>query len=132
MLREKLTKNWIYAALQELGFVPEQMFADADRPAQELYCGYSWVKSQCSVPGVDKAYVINAIPADFDHLAWEEWYASNGSLIHHVLCAAPWPECTDEAVIPADDKDHPALICGRKWYYFEDSDLRPFFARTAK
>lgn len=132
MLKKKLTESGIYAALEVLGFAPDEMLSGADEAAQKLYCGYSWVKSQCLVSGIDKEYVINAIPADFERLAWEEWYASNGTLIHHVLCAKPWPECTDEAEIPHGDKDHPTAICGRKWHYFEDADPRPYFARGSK
>lgn len=129
MLIEKLKENGIYEALLKLGFPAEEMFKDAVGKAGERYESYSWVKSECHVPGIDKEFVINAIPDNFADSAWEEWYSGNGLLIHHILCADKWAECTDETFISKDDKDHPAAITGRKWYYFEDTDLRPYFAR---
>ena len=129
MLIEKLKDNGIYEAMLGLGFSPEEVFADVIGVAGERYESYSWVKSECHVPGVDKEYVINAIPDDFSDSAWEEWYCGNGTLIHHVLFADKRPECTDEVYIGENDKEHPSFIVGRKWYYFEDEDLRPYFAR---
>lgn len=132
MLKQMLEENGIIAALVTLGFPVADMFSEVDENADKLYSSYTWVKSECHVPGIDMEYVINAIPADFSKYAWEEWYATGGTLIHHILCESKWEECTDEAAIPADDKDHPQSITGKKWYYFEDRDLRPFFARKVK
>lgn len=132
MLYELLTDNGTVAALERLGFSPAEMFAGIDVETEELYSAYYWDVHECHVPGVDLEYVVNAIPEDFEKCAWEEWYASEGKLIHHVLCQSKWPECTDEAEIPADDKDHPEAIIGKKWFYFEDENLKPFFAKQSK
>lgn len=129
MLIEKLKDTGIISALQNLDFPVEEMFAAINKESDALYCQYTWVKSECGVPCVDKGYVINAIPPHYDNLAWEEWYESDGKLIHHILCKTKWDECTGTADIPADDKDHPAEICGQSWFYFEDEDIRPYFAR---
>lgn len=131
-LLNKLEKNGIIDALSEIGFSAEKMFSDLDETSDTLYSKYEWVKSECHVDGVDKQYVINAIPNDFSKLAWEEWYSSGGKPIHHILCADKWAECTDETFIPSDDTDHPSLIVGKKWYYFEDEDIRPYFARASR
>ena len=130
MLTEILEREEILSALEALGFSPAKMFADLTASGDALYAGrYHWVKSDCHVEGIDREYVINAIPDDWDRLAWEEWYASGGKLVHHILCRDKWPECTDEAFIPADDTNHPDAIKGKHWYYFEDADMRPYFAR---
>ena len=104
-LLNKLEKNGIIDALSEIGFSPEKMFSDLDETSDTLYSKYEWVRSECHVDGVDKQYVINAIPNDFSKLAWEEWYSSGGKPIHHILCADKWAECTDE---------HPTVFCKSK------------------
>ena len=101
MLLNKLEKNGIIDALSEIGFSAEKMFSDLDETSDTLYSKYEWVISECHVDGVDKQYVINAIPNDFSKLAWEEWYSSGGKPIHHILCADKWAECL------AAERDNP-------------------------
>jgi hypothetical protein len=130
MLLERLKEIGIIDALSDLGFSIEEMFSGVNSNNDSFYNdNYNWVKSDCHVDCIDKEYVINAIPKDFSSKAWEEWYASDGKLVHHVLCQEKWPECTDEAFIEANDTNHPDEIKGKKWFYFEDIDMRPYFAR---
>ena len=128
-LLEQLDKDGILDALRRIDFPVEEMFSNLNENSDMLYSSYSWEKSVCQIDCVDEHYVINAIPKDFSKLAWEEWYKSNGKLVHHILCEKKWAECTDETFIPADDVNHPSAIVDKKWFYFEDEDIRPYFAR---
>ncbi|GAG23194.1 unnamed protein product, partial [marine sediment metagenome] len=84
--------------------------------------------------------VIHAIPKidkDFNNIPWEEWffYSKYHSKLnrcekHHViLFTKKHPTCTQEVDLPKNDNYHPRDVIGKKWYFYDDSNLIPLFLR---
>ena len=63
---------------------------------------------------------------------WEEWFIQFDEPVHHVLFMHDQEICNAEAPIPEGDTQHPAEICGRTWYYYDDKNSYPHFAGKAE
>ena len=63
---------------------------------------------------------------------WEEWFIQFDEPVHHVLFMRDQEICNAEAPIPEGDTQHPAEICGRTWYYYDDKNSYPHFAGKAE
>ena len=59
---------------------------------------------------------------------WEEWFIQFDEPVHHVLFMHDQEICNAEVPIPEGDTQHPAEICGRTWYYYDDKNSYPHFA----
>ncbi len=131
MLKEKMEQLGIRQALEELGYDYDEIFGGLSRELMEVYASYSWQKITCMKEGIRSHYVIHAVPQEEllkDH-PWEEWFFQDNKPHHHVLFTTKQDCCDKEIFIPKDDKEHPAKICGRDWYYYEDENSLPYLAQ---
>ena len=130
MLLEKLEQEGIKKELEVLGYNCEEIFGGLKEETDRLYASYSWQKIPCTVEGI-REYVIHAVPPkelrEKDY-PWEEWFIQFDEPVHHVLFMHDQEICNAEAPIPEGDTQHPAEICGRTWYYYDDKNSYPHFA----
>lgn len=134
MLLEKLEQESIKKELEALGYNCEEIFGGLNEETDRLYASYSWQKIPCTVEGI-REYVIHAVPPkelrEKDY-PWEEWFIQFDEPVHHVLFMHDQEICNAEAPIPEGDTQHPAEICGRTWYYYDDKNSYPHFAGKAE
>ena len=134
MLLEKLEQEGIKKELEALGCNCEEIFGGLKEETDRLYASYSWQKIPCTVEGI-REYVIHAVPPkelrEKDY-PWEEWFIQFDEPVHHVLFMHDQEICNAEAPIPEGDTQHPAEICGRTWYYYDDKNSYPHFAGKAE
>ena len=134
MLLEKLDQEGIKKELEALGYNCEEIFGGLKEETDRLYASYSWQKIPCTVEGI-REYVIHAVPPkelrEKDY-PWEEWFIQFDEPVHHVLFMHDQEICNAEAPIPEGDTQHPAEICGRTWYYYDDKNSYPHFAGKAE
>ncbi|MEQ2472984.1 hypothetical protein [Laedolimicola intestinihominis] len=134
MLLEKLEQESIKKELEALGYNCEEIFGGLKEETDRLYASYSWQKIPCTVEGI-REYVIHAVPPkelrEKDY-PWEEWFIQFDEPVHHVLFMHDQEICNAEAPIPEGDTQHPAEICGRTWYYYDDKNSYPHFAGKAE
>ena len=134
MLLEKLEQEGIKKELEALGYNCEKIFGVLTEETDRLYASYSWQKIPCTVEGI-REYVIHAVPPkelrEKDY-PWEEWFIQFDEPVHHVLFMHDQEICNAEAPIPEGDTQHPAEICGRTWYYYDDKNSYPHFAGKAE
>ena len=130
-LEEMLAKQGIRDTLEYNGFDFEKIFCSMTAEASELYCRYKWQKIDCSVPGIKNGNVVHAFPSTeiIEDAPWEEWFFLDEKAHHHVLFIKNRDCCKSYVDIPSNDVDHPAPARGKRWYYYEDDDIRPFAAR---
>mgnify|MGYP003291229723 FL=1 len=130
MLLEKLEQEGIKKELEALGYNCEEIFGGLKEETDRLYASYSWQKIPCTVEGI-REYVIHAVPPkelrEKDY-PWEEWFIQFDEPVHHVLFMHDQEICNAEVPIPEGDTQHPAAICGRTWYYYDDKNSYPHFA----
>ena len=131
---EKLEQECIKKELEALGYNCEEIFGGLKEETDRLYASYSWQKIPCTVEGI-REYVIHAVPPkelrEKDY-PWEEWFIQFDEPVHHVLFMHDQEICNAEAPIPEGDTQHPAEICGRTWYYYDDKNSYPHFAGKAE
>jgi hypothetical protein len=112
----------------------QEIFGGLKEETDRLYASYSWQKIPCTVEGI-REYVIHAVPPkelrEKDY-PWEEWFIQFDEPVHHVLFMHDQEICNAEAPIPEGDTQHPAEICGRTWYYYDDKNSYPHFAGKAE
>ena len=134
MLLEKLEQESIKKELEALGYNCEEIFGGLKEETDRLYASYSWQKIPCTVEGI-REYVIHAVPPkelrEKDY-PWEEWFIQFDEPVHHVLFMHDQEICNAGAPIPEGDTQHPAEICGRTWYYYDDKNSYPHFAGKAE
>ena len=134
MLLEKLEQEGIKKEQEALGYNCEEIFGGLKEETDRLYASYSWQKIPCTVEGI-REYVIHAVPPkelrEKDY-PWEEWFIQFDEPVHHVLFMHDQEICNAEAPIPEGDTQHPAEICGRTWYYYDDKNSYPHFAGKAE
>ena len=134
MLLEKLEQEGNKKELEALGYNCEEIFGVLTEETDRLYASYSWQKIPCTVEGI-REYVIHAVPPkelrEKDY-PWEEWFIQFDEPVHHVLFMHDQEICNAEAPIPEGDTQHPAEICGRTWYYYDDKNSYPHFAGKAE
>ena len=134
MLLEKLEQEGSKKELEALGYNCEEIFGGLKEETDRLYASYSWQKIPCTVEGI-REYVIHAVPPkelrEKDY-PWEEWFIQFDEPVHHVLFMHDQEICNAEAPIPEGDTQHPAEICGRTWYYYDDKNSYPHFAGKAE
>lgn len=127
-LRSILKAKKVDEAFSALGLdfdacFPEAVTAQETNPYQD----YEWIVKV--VPGF--GHVVNAIPIEvrLNSLFWEEWFAKEGRIYHHLLFLQA-PERYDEIFnAPAYDDIHPSRTLGKTWYVIDDQDLRPMRLR---
>jgi len=125
-----LLRAGVDKACEEIGLDFEALFlACAKGMDRNPYQEHKWIVMPHSA--VKKGRVIHAIPpiSQCDDVAWEEWFLLEGKLHHNILYTRKHDRCDGEFPGEADDKDHPGIVLGRKWYYYTDPDLVPLRCR---
>jgi hypothetical protein len=123
-LDDILRKEGARAAFEEMGLDFAALFLTelGDNP----YRHHQWL-----VKRTPTKVIVNAIPGegDQDHLFWEEWYVDAGKAHHHVL--SRWAPARYDGIFdsPARDDEHPPLSFGKRWYWTDDADMRPWLLR---
>ena len=89
------------------------------------YQDYQWLVTPHVL--VKTGQIIHAVPDinSCDATAWEEWFLLDGKLYHNILYTVKQERTTNEFPGEIDDKDHPLLVLGRKWYHYTDENLLP-------
>ncbi len=89
------------------------------------YLGYQWLVTPHSL--VKTGQVIHAIPDinSCNNTPWEEWFLLNNKIYHNILYTGKNERTIDEFSGEINDKDHPLLVLGRKWYHYTDENLLP-------
>ncbi len=97
-------------------------------PTAGAYEAHEWIVK--TVPRFGT--IINAVPPDtrIRGLPWEEWYALEGKLRHHVLYLQKPPKHDEIFDAPDHDDIHPPRTLGRKWYVVDDPDMSPVLLRA--
>lgn len=93
----------------------------------EVYRYHEWIVKEVFGYGV----VVNAVPSDekLEVEPWEEWYAHENRIHHHVLYLRE-PERFDEVFeAPEQDEVHPPRTLGKSWWVVDDPDPRPVLIR---
>lgn len=131
MLKEKMEQSGIKKALEELGYNYETIFGNLTPEQEAVYASYSWQKVTCMKDGIRAHYVIHGVPSK-ELLAenpWEEWFFQFDKPHHHVLFTKNQERCDQEIFISEDDAEHPKEICGKTWYYYEDTNSQPYLTQ---
>jgi len=123
-LEEALREQGVHAAIAEMGLDAAELFRT--RLTVDPYRHHRWL-----VKRTPTKVIVNAVPeeADQDHLFWEEWYLDAGQTHHHVL--SRWTPSRYDGIFdaPARDDEHPPLSFGKRWYWIDDRDMRPWLLR---
>ena len=126
--REKLIEADVNVACNEIELDFEAIFLEGSKNlTSNPYSEYEWVVMAHSL--VSTGRVIHAIPliSQCDDIPWEEWFLLDGKLHHNILYTKKHPQCDGEFPGSIDDKDHPKMVLGNKWYYYTDTNLLPLF-----
>jgi len=75
--------------------------------------------------------VLHAYPSTTsdENIVWEEWFFYENSIRHHVLSQKELAKSDGTWSGSFDDKDHPNQVLGKTWFYYNDTDLSPFYLR---
>ena len=137
MWKEDVRQNWAKINLERFCVQIGVDFASAFEGSLDLchaplnpYPQYNWVITEnLRIP----SGVLHLVPPQVgtDPTLWEEWFAIEGHLHHHVLRNHPHEPATDIWQGDLSDSEHPREVLGFQWHHFNDLDLRPMRYRES-
>ena len=123
---EILVKKKVKKACQKLNMNFYDIFLkDLESKNNNPYEEYMWEVKKSSKVGT----AINAVPPIemINILPWEEWFIYEGKICHYILYTKKKDKCIDIWKGESFDKDHPKTVLNRKWYYYNNYNLKPLF-----
>lgn len=115
-LMELLQAQGIDRACEQMGLCFQSVFLNLE---PQRYREAAWYVYPHRAEGLQAGVVIHAIPPESADAPWEEWYVLAGRPVHVCLYPYKHPKATQMVDIALDDKDHPLLVRGKRWYFYQ-------------